>query len=1672
VAAVIALACIAVAVFAEPLARAAVATAGRAAGYTVGYGRLSVGGGRLSIERPDVASLGAEPVFSAERIDVAYDLGAFFRGPYPYGISSVEIDRPKFTLIHHKDGTYNVHIPASNPNATPAPFALPTVRVVVRNGSFGLLDDTRIFQHSRRFAIEDVQVDADLRGSGRSTFTVAMAVLESGGKFPVTGRGTLDEPRGYEMTRIHAKSLALAPLFDYAVNSTTLHAANGVLNDLDARIYGLLDRSGTMARHVSVTADIDHFQPYLNGLAKPLRDGRGVIRVYDMGLTLPKVDGSIAGVPVRITGGIYDLSKPTVRLGIVGRGDLHELITLSNAAKNFPLAGPVAFRLLVEGDATLPTTLAAFTSPRLVYARIPLDTPNGLVALSGQDTTILRGAVRYDGIRVTTRGAVTLGRHTGVDMLANVAAPAQRVPYAAQLLGPMLVNATAVVSGVDSNLLTTAEIAGNTPDERLTGTVQVDGNGVGTIGPIALEGPGRRDLFLRVALDRPRAGGGAAFVSARAFRFSTSGEQPPLPGLPATQLPPADGTLDGDLAGTLEGKRYAFGGTAHLFAAHALGFPIDDLTARGSASDGERVALAARYRGALAPLARAAGGKVAASGNVDIPVSIVASGPDRAYAQISGARFDRARVAGVALTALDATIGIRKGAVDVYAAQARIDGNDVVARGSFGNGGTLAVSASGIELADLRAAGLPVRSGRVAALASIGGTTRAPTLAGDVVASHVTLANAAAAEIPIDATTGLSFRGDTLGLNDTLVQAGTAVASLDGSVSGIRSDPQAARYRFDARVRQADVGTIARLTKAPLSYPEGTLNADVHVTGTGSRPNLAGRVALPEGSINGLRFRNGSVAFGGTLADLFARNGTVTVGTSVIGFSAAASNGAQSFALHAPRVDLTDLNDYFDQGDTLGGKGSIAASVDHHGDAIVTSGRVRLTDTRFRRFDLGDTTADWNTAGRTVTTAFALGTTAGRFSAHGNFILPASEPLRNTFARGDLSLDARAESIDLATWLPAAGIVSPVTGIVDGSAEVHGSYPNVTLRAHAALTRGMVQRVAIRTATIDVSAARGTVTIASGVFAIDHATAHLSGTAGLGRQTPLDLQLVAQTDDAGALATTLTGKTYDAAGAVTTTLHLTGRKGDPTLADTLDATQVRVGRLTVPRIHAETEVNRERVTVKTAELDLTAGRLLAAGYAPVALTPTIGIAEREPLSLAFTADHAELGQFAALLPKGTTATGVLNGTVTLVGSRAVPGLRGQLDLSNGSFEGPDLTSKLTNGVAELVFADRTMKIQNTSVAVGGGTLTATGQVSVRDLQDPATSAAANITIVSNGAVLDAPKYLKGRVNGTVTIVRAPASQAVVAGTLTFTSTRIPVAALLPSAAASAAPAQVAIPVAFNLGVDAGTDVRVQGGPVDIGAQGHVHVGGTLAKPELDGQLDSTGGTISFYRTFRLQYPSTVRFHPADGVIPDVDAIATTTVDNPQTDVTIVVTGPATMLNVVLSSDPDYSREQILGLLVGAQAFGAVSGLQPTTNGAPQQNPFTALAEGQLGTLLTQNLLEPFSSQLGSAVGLNNLAINYTPGTGVDIGAQKKLFKNVTAVFAQSFTYPPRQSIGLRASPNDASAIQLTFFSQPSSNRYNTFEGAQNVLSTNASVTSIQPANGTSGFSLSFQRRFR
>jgi autotransporter translocation and assembly factor TamB len=1601
------------------------------AGYDVAYRSLDAGHGRLAIDHLQVSSIPGERVLSADLVAVSYDLTKVFGSAHPYGITGVELDRPTLTYIKHADGSSNITLPASSSSPSPSgPLQIPQVTFALRNGTIGITDDTRIFAHSRRILVKNIGIDANLDPKAISKLKLALTLQDADGTFPVTGAGTLDPERGIELTKIVAKSIGLSALLDYALNSPSLHVAGGEIDNIDARIYGLRNHAGQMDRHVAVTADLDHFQPYLGGIVKPLRDGRGALRVYDRGLAIPKVDGSIAGIPVRIAGSIYDLADPTLRLGITGSGDLSKLVTLSDAAKKFPVSGALAFKLFVEGAATSPITLVTFSAPHMHYAAFPIDDVGGAIALHGEETAILRTSLAYDGIVAGARGVLILGKHTDTNIVANVAAPAQRVPYASDLLGAMPVAAFADVSGTDGKLETAGFLGGDTPTTHLAGTFAVDGSGLGDIGPITLDGPGNRTLYARIALDRPRGGGGAAYVSLANIHLATGGPEPALPGLQLGSVPKISGILDGDLAAALDGKNVVAAGKVHAQGVEAIGYHM--------------------------------------TGSVEIPIAIAANGTNSIVAQIHTARFTNASVAGIALRSLDGTIGVRGKTIDVYGLQAGIGSGNVVARGSFGNGGTLAVSTSGIDLATLRSAGLPLTSGSITALASVDGSAQSPHVSGGIGASDIGLANAQVAGLKVNASTGLSYANGRLGVSNAIVAAGPAVASLDGNVSGLRGTPQAARYDFTADLKEADIATLARIAHAGSLYPEGTVDANVRVIGSGSRPAITGAIDIPEGSINGLRYRDASVALSGTPGNLRARHGTITIGTSVLGFAADVAPSAQSFALHAPRIDLVDFNDYFDSGDLLGGTGSIDASVASAPDRLSTRGRVRIANTRVKGFTIGGTRADWSTAGRTIHTDAVVGDRAGHVSANGDVTLAQSAPLRDALHRTSLALTTRVSDVDLAVWLPAAGVQAPVLGLVNANATLGGTYPNITAQAHGELDHGLVQRIAVRTASIDATAARGRATITRAVLAIDNLQANAMGSLALAPQGPFAITIDAKTPDVAALAKTLTGKTIDASGAIATTARVSGTPTRLSIADTTDAQNVRYQKYTVPRAHAEVAVVPGRVTVSNTEVDLQQGKVLVDGFAPLNVN-FAGIAPEQPIALNVAAQAIDLTQFTPFFPKDTKLTGLLDGRVGLIGSLDNPGLGGQLALVNGTFVGPQEMSKITALNAQVAFANRTVTLQNTSAKVGGGTISANGSVSVPNLRDPANSATIAFEATSNNAVLSVPNLFKGRISGNVTLARAAGADYKVGGQLAITSARLATAGLLPKSATTTSTASP-LPVDLNLGIDVGNDVRVQGGPVDIGAKGDLQIAGTLAAPTADGTLTSTGGTISFYRTFELQYPSTVAFDPSNGVIPNIDATATTTVDNPQTDVTLHVTGPATQLNVDLQSDPSYDKAQILGLLVGVQALGAVSGVAASNQTGAQANPFTALAQGQLGTLLTQNVLEPFSSQLGSAVGLSNLAVNYQPGGSLGLGAQKQIVKNVNAVFAESFNEPIRETIGLRATPKPTTAYQFTFFSQPDNNRLQVFQPSA-FLSTNNSVTASQPEEGTSGISASIQRRF-
>jgi translocation and assembly module TamB len=348
--------------------------------------------------------------------------------------------------------------------------------------------------------------------------------------------------------------------------------------------------------------------------------------------------------------------------------------------------------------------------------------------------------------------------------------------------------------------------------------------------------------------------------------------------------------------------------------------------------------------------------------------------------------------------------------------------------------------------------------------------------------------------------------------------------------------------------------------------------------------------------------------------------------------------------------------------------------------------------------------------------------------------------------------------------------------------------------------------------------------------------------------------------------------------------------------------------------------------------------------------------------------------------------------------------------------------------------------------------------------------AADGQITAKNAAINVANLFRGTIDGTLTVGKPRGAIPTLGGTLAFSKTRIPLAALLPKSTGTETE-RAPRTVNFDLHVLANNDVRVQGPGVDIGARGAVDVGGNLAKPQLDGRFTSTDGQLSFYRTFVLRN-GVVDFHPDDGLIPTVDATATTHITNPDTDILLHVTGPATQLNLDLASSPSYDKEQILGLLVNAQALGAVPGVETAQSDGAGISA-SSIAGSFLGNELTQSLLQPLGSQLGQSLGFQDLALGYDFGSGFSAGARKQLGKNLYASFNQTFGADQRQSLALNYSLPHNAAAALTFFNagNQSPSLLTTQQLFAPTTGTNFTLEALQPPPGIAGIVLTYQRKY-
>jgi hypothetical protein len=906
------------------------------------------------------------------------------------------------------------------------------------------------------------------------------------------------------------------------------------------------------------------------------------------------------------------------------------------------------------------------------------------------------------------------------------------------------------------------------------------------------------------------------------------------------------------------------------------------------------------------------------------------------------------------------------------------------------------------------------------------------------------------------ATAMISYENGSVHIDDAAAASRGSFVDARGYVAAVASGTP--RYDLWTNVHSVDLASLAALAQPRVAgLIEGSAEARLHVSGAGTAPAIEGTLALPEGAVNGLAFHDLRTSVSGTAASLSFANGSVGVGSTDVAFAAVVGTASQRVSVASARADLADFNDFFDAGDMLGGQGRLRADVATSGGALVaTNGEVGLHDAKLRSFDIGAANALWHSSGNRIDTSLAFGGPSGRVSASGSLGLT-----------GDVDLVAHARNIDLARWLPMAGFVAPITGIAQADVAAVGRYPNFDSRLNARIASGSVGRVPVSQFTIAATTRDGRGRVIDSNLMVPHARVSGSGTFGLRPNDALGLTFHATTPNVAELANTVTGKKFDAAGSLDTTLRVTGTRLHPTLTDAFTLANARYGKFDVPRAVGRVRADERAVTVSSSEIDLRKGRVEARARVPISLMPFQIDPHDRPVSATLIADDVEASNVVDLLPKDTKLSGRIDGRVDLSGTVRAPKLGGMMTFAKGSLSGPQERVPITDATAQLVFSGTTVRVQNVHADAGGGTIEADGVAKIPDVHDLAHASVA-LNLRARNARVDLPQYLKGRFNGDVHLTRTAGARPVLGGTIAIDSARIPMTALYNPKASNAAP--IAPPdLGMDMHVLVNRDVRVVSSNVDVGATGALHVMGTLAAPQLAGSFTSTGGTVNFFREFAIEN-ATVSFDPNGGISPDVDAAATTFITNPDTNVALRVTGPATHLDLALASDPTYDREQILGLLVNAQSFGAVHGVQ-TSGSSPfsTSSAVSNLAAGQLNTIFTRNLLEPLSLAVGGSLGLQNLQITNDVQSGLGLNAVKAFGKNMNFVFADTFNEPRRESWSLQAHPSDRTQFELTAYSSQDTNLgYQPF--LLNRLDMGNAAT-IPLDTGTNGVDLKVQRKF-
>jgi hypothetical protein len=1703
-------------------------------GDSVDVGSFRVGFTGSVFTNVRVTTRSGDPLLEARQIALRYSLPALVsQRTRRFGMSALTIDGLVFSLVRRTDGSYNVGSGSGGGGGqtageTLAPGVPWDFALRVRDGEIRLVDGAPVARDLAEQRIVGLDLDAQIRSDRRSVAKGSARVLSRQTEtaplagWPLILGGAVDFQRGAANLQLAAARLPVRGILGFLQHSSAVRVDDGLLHDLRINVYGLDIAAGRpVDLHVGGSADLSGGRLAIAALRKPVRGMRGRLTLTDDGVWSTRLDATLARIPVVARGGAFDRLHPTLRLGVQADTDLRELRSIFTFSQHQPVRGPVHVETLLEAPIANLLIRSALHIPSGSYANAPLAALGGRVDYHAGSVVLdgLRG--RYGAAAIGVGARFLLGGPSlDSAIVAWASAPGREIPFAENLAPESTVDVVALITGGTAGYRARGALGVQSSDVTGEGMFAVDETGVGEFGPLALARRDGSSLIGALRLERPTSQS-AAWLSARGYRVAVPLAKSRLEGISVPAFPPVAGVIDGEaagggtpgafaVAGDLRGRDLRIGDARLGTGRAVLGGSLNDLRLDTLVTDGP----VGQFRGTAAVTRGAFALHGAYDGSLDRLVPF--TGGQRAHGAIRGevlatlndgdvlVQSPRAvlvggSIRGVALDSAAGTVAVRGKAFHLLAARGSIAGRQAVAAESHG---TVAVSAPDIPSAALRGTGVPLDAGNVSAygVADLRGSD--PRFAGTVA-----VADGRAHGYRVAGDAQIDLAGTRARISSATGALGSTYGSLGGSIDGIGGGTL--RYDLAARVPLGDVDLLRRDLNVPVRHLAGTFAADLHVHGSGARPFVDGRIESPEGMYNGLAFRDAAAHIALDASGIAARDGTLTVGTTTASLAASTKDGAFGLTAHSAAVDLADFNDFFDTDGVLAGRGAVDVSVTTFGERLRSSGELALQDLRYAAYPLGRATARWQMRGATIAGSGRVRSEAGTFEATAAVLPGAGSDPRRALAAATYDARSMFAGVDLGTWLPAAGYALPVLGHIDARIGVSGRLPQLTVNADATLTRATVYGFAVGAAHLRGGLRGSRIDVQASDADLGFARLAGSGRLGLGTADPLDFDLRLTSDDTGRAARAFVPalRGLDLGGALDADVRVGGTAAAPKFQGGFDLRGARYGGFVVPRAIGALALAGRSVELRDVDVEFERGQAFVAGSLPLELQP-LGVGPpRAPLSFDVTARGVDLAQFAPLLPPGTKLGGNVDGRFGVEGTVDRPRLFGSLTVSNGSYTSPFERAPIEHVGANLTFAGSSVALETFHADVGGGTLNAGGVVTLP--LGSRTGVGYRASVSAKAAKLDFPAYGRGTLYGHLEVTGGGV-QPLVSGTVALRDAVVPVSAVYGGGSAAGAATAPVLPwnPAYRIHAIAADNVRVRSAIVDIGVKGAVDLSGSLRAPRLAGGFTATDGTISSYNhVFRI-VNAAVQFNPSEGLIPTVEARAMSRVSNPDPDpsrniagsaniiVTVSGTADSNNLQVTYSSDPAYSQEQIIGLLLdvpallGAVNFNLNGGPgSPLLRGAPGETnallppgvtpeQVSAISFNQevfslLNGQITQRALTPVERVFEKTLGLSDVEFTVDYGGGIGYSLRRQIGKrDFYAFLSQTVSYPERSNVGFELEPKPFETVNFSYYAQNGVTSLITNETpGQELFNSTRRLTSVQPLGNRSGFSLNFNRRF-